>query len=114
MAYLNAKNGPSRRSDGFYLVERPVDRWTPRHTSPMPPRPMGLCRSNRPSESGGAMRPQDYTRGDQRAGGRQGAQRTGATGTPAFYIEGMLLPGAYPMPIFRQVLDSIYAAKTGK
>ena len=44
----------------------------------------------------------------------EGAQRTGATGTPSFYIEGMLLPGAYPMPIFRQVLDSIYAAKTGK
>jgi protein-disulfide isomerase len=41
------------------------------------------------------------------------AERTGATGTPAFHIEGGLLPGAYPMPIFRQILDSIYSAKTG-
>ena len=43
----------------------------------------------------------------------QGAIQAGATSTPSFYIEGGLLVGAHPMPVFRQVLDSIYAAKTG-
>ena len=49
----------------------------------------------------------------QRTEAMPGPERTGATGTPAFHIEGGLLPGAYPMPIFRQILDSIYAVKTG-
>jgi protein-disulfide isomerase len=46
----------------------------------------------------------------------EGASRAGATSTPAFYIEGGLLVGAQPLDLFRQVLDSIYAAKrkTGK
>jgi protein-disulfide isomerase len=39
------------------------------------------------------------------------AQRTGARSTPTFYIEGGLLPGAAPIAIFRQVLDSIYRSK---
>jgi protein-disulfide isomerase len=42
-----------------------------------------------------------------------GAVRSGANSTPTFYIEGGLLEGAQPAPVFRQVLDSIYAAKTG-
>ena len=37
----------------------------------------------------------------------EGATRSGASSTPSFYIEGGLLTGAQPMPIFRQVLDSI-------
>jgi protein-disulfide isomerase len=41
----------------------------------------------------------------------QGAQRAGATSTPTFYIEGGLLVGAQPLPVFRQVLDSIIRAK---
>ncbi len=41
----------------------------------------------------------------------EGAGRAGATSTPAFYIEGGLLVGAQPLDLFRQVLDSIYAAK---
>jgi protein-disulfide isomerase len=44
----------------------------------------------------------------------EGAARAGATSTPTFYIEGGLLEGAQPLPVFRQVLDSVYAAKTGK
>jgi protein-disulfide isomerase len=48
----------------------------------------------------------------------EGAARSGATSTPTFYIEGGLLEGAQPLSVFRQVLDSIYAAKqagkTGK
>ena len=46
----------------------------------------------------------------------EGAQRTGAGSTPSFYIEGGLLVGAQPLPVFRQVLDSVYAskAKAGK
>lgn len=46
----------------------------------------------------------------------QGAERAGASSTPTFYIEGGLLVGAQPLPIFRQVLDSILRtkAKTGK
>ena len=41
----------------------------------------------------------------------EGAQRSGATSTPTFYIEGGLLTGAHPLPVFRQVLDSIVATK---
>jgi len=43
----------------------------------------------------------------------EGAERSGATSTPTFYIEGGLLSGAHPLPLFRQVLDSIYGAKKG-
>jgi protein-disulfide isomerase len=43
----------------------------------------------------------------------EGASRSGATSTPTFYIEGGLLEGAQPLAVFRQVLDSVYAAKTG-
>lgn len=42
----------------------------------------------------------------------QGAARTGATATPSFYIEGGIMAGAYPIDVFRQVLDSIYKVKT--
>lgn len=41
----------------------------------------------------------------------QGAERAGATSTPTFYIEGGLLVGAQPLPVFRQVLDSILRIK---
>jgi protein-disulfide isomerase len=41
-----------------------------------------------------------------------GAERAGATSTPTFYIEGGLMPGAHPLPVFRQVFDSILAAKS--
>lgn len=44
----------------------------------------------------------------------EGAERAGATSTPTFYIEGGLLTGAHPTPVFRQVLDSIIAAKTAR
>jgi protein-disulfide isomerase len=43
----------------------------------------------------------------------EGAQRTGASSTPTFYIEGGLMEGALPLSVFQQVLDSVYAAKTG-
>jgi protein-disulfide isomerase len=42
----------------------------------------------------------------------EGAARSGATSTPTFYIEGGLLEGAQPLPLFRQVLDSVYQEKT--
>ena len=41
----------------------------------------------------------------------QGAERSGASSTPTFYIEGGLLVGAQPLPVFRQVLDSILKVK---
>jgi len=44
----------------------------------------------------------------------QGAERSGAQSTPSFYIEGGMVAGAHPIPVFRQVLDSIYRKKTGK
>jgi protein-disulfide isomerase len=44
----------------------------------------------------------------------EGAARSGATSTPTFYIEGGLLEGAQPLDVFRQVLDSVYAVKTGR
>ena len=40
------------------------------------------------------------------------AARIGARSTPAFLIEGALLTGAYPVEVFRHVLDSIYAVRT--
>ena len=43
----------------------------------------------------------------------EGAERAGANSTPAFYIEGGLMEGALPLPIFQRVLDSVYASKTG-
>jgi protein-disulfide isomerase len=43
-----------------------------------------------------------------------GAERSGANSTPSFYIEGGLLAGAEPLPVFRQVLDSILRVKAGK
>lgn len=43
-----------------------------------------------------------------------GAQRSGAGSTPTFYIEGGLLTGAQPLAVFRRVLDSIAAEKTGR
>lgn len=42
----------------------------------------------------------------------QMSQRAGATATPSFWIEGGILEGAVPYPIFKQVLDSIYLTKT--
>jgi protein-disulfide isomerase len=44
----------------------------------------------------------------------EGSERSGAQSTPSFYIEGGLLAGAHPLPVFRQILDSIYALKTRK
>jgi protein-disulfide isomerase len=44
----------------------------------------------------------------------EGAARSGATSTPTFYIEGGLLEGAQPLKVFRDVLDSVYVAKTGR
>jgi protein-disulfide isomerase len=44
----------------------------------------------------------------------QGAERSGATSTPTFYIEGGLMVGAQPLPVFRQVLDSILRGKAAK
>ena len=41
-----------------------------------------------------------------------GAERAGATSTPTFYIEGGLMPGAHPLPVFRQVFDSILVSKS--
>jgi protein-disulfide isomerase len=45
-------------------------------------------------------------------GEAQGAERAGANSTPTFYIEGGLLTGAQPLPVFRQVLDSIVRTKS--
>lgn len=44
----------------------------------------------------------------------EGSIRAGASSTPTFYIEGGLMAGAHPLPVFRQVLDSIYAARSRK
>ncbi len=42
----------------------------------------------------------------------EGAERAGANSTPAFYIEGGLMEGALPLPVFQRILDSVYAVKT--
>jgi protein-disulfide isomerase len=38
----------------------------------------------------------------------------GANSTPTFLVEGMLMSGAYPVEVFRQVLDSIHRVKTAR
>lgn len=43
----------------------------------------------------------------------QGAVRAGAGSTPSFYVEGGIMAGAQPVTVFRPILDSIYAVKTG-
>jgi protein-disulfide isomerase len=43
----------------------------------------------------------------------EGAERSGASSTPTFYMEGGLLTGALPAEIFQHVIDSVYALKTG-
>lgn len=52
------------------------------------------------------------TRAEVEADARR-AHQAGARSTPTFYIEGGLLPGAAPVGVFRQILDSIYRHKTG-
>jgi protein-disulfide isomerase len=42
----------------------------------------------------------------------EGSTRSGATGTPSFYVEGGMMRGVIPMSVFRQVLDSIIRVKT--
>lgn len=44
----------------------------------------------------------------------EGAVKSGAQSTPTFYVEGGLIVGSQPLPLFRAVLDSLYAAKTRK
>ena len=44
----------------------------------------------------------------------EGAERAGASSTPTFYIEGAMVTGAQPLPVFRQVLDSILAIKAAR
>ena len=39
------------------------------------------------------------------------AARVGARSTPSFLIDGVLLTGAYPVEVFRHVIDSIYAVR---
>ena len=41
------------------------------------------------------------------------AARIGAKATPSFLVDGALLTGAYPVEVFRHVLDSIYVVRTG-
>ncbi len=40
------------------------------------------------------------------------AARIGANSTPTFLVQGALLAGAYPVEVFRHILDSIYAERT--
>jgi protein-disulfide isomerase len=42
------------------------------------------------------------------------AANSGASATPTFYIERLLVSGAAPLPVFRHLLDSLYQAKTGR
>jgi predicted DsbA family dithiol-disulfide isomerase len=41
------------------------------------------------------------------------ASHAGARATPTFYIDGALVSGAYPVQVFRHILDSIYAVRRG-
>ena len=51
------------------------------------------------------------TRADLKAEA-EGSQRSGASSTPSFYVEGGLMEGALEYEVFKRVLDSVYAGKT--
>lgn len=44
----------------------------------------------------------------------EGSKQSGASSTPAFYIEGGLLAGSWPPDVWRPILDSVYRMKTKK
>ena len=44
----------------------------------------------------------------------EGSVKAGASSTPTFYVEGGLLRGAYPMAVWRPILDSLVTAKSRK
>ena len=44
----------------------------------------------------------------------EGSVKAGASSTPTFYIEGALMKGAYPVEIWRPILDSIVRVKSRK
>lgn len=44
----------------------------------------------------------------------EGSVKAGASSTPTFYIEGALLKGAYPVEVWRPILDSIVRVKSRK
>jgi protein-disulfide isomerase len=51
---------------------------------------------------------------DEIRGDAEGAVKAGAQSTPTFYLEGLLVVGAQPLELFRQLLDSLVLAKGGK
>ena len=54
---------------------------------------------------------QDGTRDDRIAAGTQLSQQAGVRGTPTFFVVGYApIPGALPLELFREVLDTAYAA----
>lgn len=44
----------------------------------------------------------------------EGATKAGAQSTPTFYIEGGIMAGAWPLDVWRPILDSVYQVKTRK
>lgn len=44
----------------------------------------------------------------------EGSVKAGATSTPAFYIEGGMMSGSWPVGVWRPILDSVYRVKTKK
>jgi protein-disulfide isomerase len=44
----------------------------------------------------------------------EGSKQSGATSTPAFYIEGGLMAGSWGVDVWRPILDSLYRVKTKK
>lgn len=44
----------------------------------------------------------------------EGSVKAGASSTPTFYIEGALMKGAYPVEVWRPILDSIVRVKARK
>jgi protein-disulfide isomerase len=44
----------------------------------------------------------------------EGSRQSGASSTPAFYVEGGLLVGSWPPEVWRPILDSVHRMKTTK
>jgi protein-disulfide isomerase len=98
--------------DAHHILFRTQGTWAPlRDPGPFLMSLVDSLRLARPAMTGCLARGE--TRAEVRSDA-EGAIRAGARSTPTFYIEGGLMAGSQPVDVFRQVLDSIYAAKTGR
>lgn len=103
------------RQDRFWPMHDALYQWQPRWAALDQPWPMLIALADSVGVRHDSLVACLNTRAtvDEINRDAQGSARTGATGTPSFYIEGGLADGAIPAAAFSRILDSIYRVKTG-